>query len=61
LCERTGNDELVSRLLATIEQRDRIYAAIQTDAGPAGTHRELVELRDLTAALISKIEELERA
>jgi hypothetical protein len=37
---RGQNDPLISRLLATIEQRDRIYAAIQTDAAdPAGTYR----------------------
>jgi hypothetical protein len=49
---------IVSRLLATVEQRDRIYMEIQTDADPAGTYRELIELRDLTSQLIAKIKEL---
>lgn len=46
---------LVRRLLATVEQRDRIYAAIQTDADPAGTLREVVELRDLVGQLSERL------
>jgi len=60
-CETFSVDQTtVARLLATIEQRDRIYAAIQTDADPAGTYRELVEGRDLIAQLSAKIAEMER-
>lgn len=50
-------DPLISRLLATIEQRDRIYHAIQTTADPAGTVREVVELRDQVGALVRMLEE----
>lgn len=46
------------RLLATVAQRDRIYAAIQTDADPAGTYRELVEARDVIRALEAKVREM---
>lgn len=46
---------LIRRLLATVEQRDRVYAAIQTDADPAGTAREVVELRDLVGQLSERI------
>lgn len=53
-----GNSELIDRLIATVEQRNRIFAAMWTDANPAGTAREVVELRDLVAALIAKVAEM---
>lgn len=55
-----AHDELVSRLLATIRQRERIIAEMDTRCDPAGTHRELVELRDLVGQLARKIEEMKR-
>jgi len=53
----SSNDIIVRRLLATIDQQERVIVDSYTCCDPAGLHREVVELRDLIGQLVAKLEQ----